>query len=143
MSLNENINRAAREWRAANRERDRENRLRHDNAHPESRLLANAKNRSAAKGWDFDLTKEWAISKLAKGRCEVTGIPFDFARGTTNEHNPFRPSIDRRDTSLGYTQANCQMVVGIYNQAKGTWSHNDVLRLAKALMEGQMPEVIE
>lgn len=138
MNLNDSINMAAREWRAANRERDRENRLRHDNAHPESRLLSNAKNRAAIKGWDFDLTVEWAQAKLATGLCEVTGIPFDFARGSTTQHNPFRPSIDRKDTSLGYTRDNCQMVVGIYNQAKGTWSHEDVLKLARALIEKEV-----
>jgi len=140
MSVNDSINKAAREWRAANPERDRENRLRHDNAHPESRMLANAKNRAASKGWDFDLTPTWAQEKLRAGICEITGIPFDFNRGTVNAHNPFRPSIDRRDTALGYTQNNCQMVVVAYNQAKGTWSHEDVLRLAQALVN---KEVIE
>lgn len=103
-------------------------------------MLANAKNRAASKGWDFDLTPAWAQEKLQKGICEVTGIPFNFERGTVNAHNPFRPSIDRRDTSLGYTQDNCQMVVVAYNQAKGTWSHEDVLKLAKALVD---KEVIE
>ena len=140
MSANDSINRAAREWRAANPERDKANRRAHDLRHPESRMLANAKNRATSKGWNFDLTPAWAQEKLQKGICEVTGIPFDFERGTVNAHNPFRPSIDRRDTSLGYTQDNCQMVVVAYNQAKGTWSHEDVLKLARALID---KEVIE
>jgi hypothetical protein len=92
---------------------------------------------------EFDLTRAWALEKLEAGVCEVTGIPFvleadsrysDETKDGKSTH-PFAPSIDRIDCMRGYTKKNCQMVVWIYNRAKGEDSHEDVISLAKALVE--------
>lgn len=82
---------------------------------------------------------EWVEEHITPGTCEVSGIPFDFTpdgRGTGYK-NSFGPSLDRTDSRLGYTQDNTKIVVWAYNGAKGTGTHEDVLRLAKALCNVQ------
>jgi hypothetical protein len=95
-----------------------------------SRLLADAKHRYPEH---FDLTLEWLSERIAKGYCEVTGISFD-TKGHGAPARPFTPSLDRIDPSKPYTQSNTQVVVWIYNRAKGVHSHNDVVTMAKALI---------
>lgn len=98
------------------------------------RLCACAMQRSKENAskykFECDLTPEWIESKIKKGRCEVTNIPFVLTRG----HHPFAPSMDRIDSSKGYTMDNIQIVVLIYNTAKRQFCHDDVMLLAKALV---------
>ena len=84
------------------------------------------------------LTKEWIIQRLTNGFCEVTGLPFVLdANANTSSSNmkPFSPSVDRKDSNLGYTKENSQLVVWIYNTAKNSFTHEDVLVLAEALLK--------
>ena len=97
------------------------------------RLYSVAKQRfdSTKKYTDFDLTVEWIEKKLEKGECEVSGIKFVFlGKGS----HPFSPSIDRIDSSKGYTKENTHLVVWIYNSAKKQFKHEDVIKLDKALI---------
>jgi len=98
-------------------------------------LLHGARTRAAVKGLPCTLTHEWIASRLALGSCEVTGIPFNFSRDGRGSgfKNPFIPSLDQILPNLGYTPENTQIVVWSYNAAKGAGSHEDVLKLAKAL----------
>ncbi len=82
-------------------------------------------------GVEFDLTPDWIAARLEAGRCEVTGLAFEMRGGLAR--NSLTPSIDRKIARLGYTQANCQMVVWIYNCAKGVGTHDDVMTLVRAL----------
>jgi hypothetical protein len=88
---------------------------------------------------EFDLTRAWILEKLEAGVCEITGIPF-ILEATEEDRkgkftHPFSPSVDRIDSLRGYTKDNCQVVVWIYNRAKGEDDHEDILKLAKALVE--------
>lgn len=103
--------------------------------HRAGRLLTWSRSRAARKGLAFDLDREWLEVRLAAGICEVTGLPFDFSPVGNLHCRPFSPSLDRRDSRQGYTKENCQIVVWIYNMAKGEWTHGDVVRLAAALLE--------
>lgn len=70
------------------------------------------------------------------GVCEVTGIPFDLdPPGENSFRSRFTPSIDRIDPRLGYVTSNVQFVVDAYNSAKGQGTHDEVLRLARAIVE--------
>lgn len=62
----------------------------------------------------------------------MTGLNFD--QNWFGPRRAFTPSLDRKDPALGYTEENSQMVVWIYNAAKGTGTHADVLALAAALV---------
>lgn len=97
-------------------------------------LVCDAKNRAKKKGVCFALTAADIEAKIAAGVCAVTGLPLDLA-STPRERSPFVPSLDRIDPSIGYTPQNVQVVVWIYNAAKGDWSHDAVLKLARALVK--------
>lgn len=99
-----------------------------------SHLLSNAKRRAKAKGIPFNLTKEWMAEQLRSGECPRTGCEFDYdPMPKAGEHNPFAPSIDRIDSSKGYTMDNTQIVIWGYNTAKHTWSDETTVRIAQAI----------
>lgn len=92
--------------------------------------LNSLKGRAKEKGFDFDLTEEWLAAKIATEFCEATGLRFE---GAGND--PFGLTIDRRDNSKGYTMANCWATCWIYNRCKSNGTHDDVMRLARALVQ--------
>jgi hypothetical protein len=97
-------------------------------------LWTSSKKRADERGWEFDLTPEWIEAKLLAGVCEATGLPLELTGETTKHFRPWTPSLDRTDCTRGYTKDNVKVVCWMYNQAKGVSSHNDVIRLAKALI---------
>lgn len=109
------------------------------------RTLSSAKKRAKEKGFECDLTVEWIEEKLKAGVCEVTGLEFDVSGDERRERsrNPRMPSLDRIDSSKGYTKDNVQVVIWIYNQAKGEWRHDEFMMLVKALAKPLFKEAIE
>ncbi len=94
-------------------------------------LFKNARARARKRGIPFEITSDWIKEKLSIGRCEVTGIPF------ADYHSPWSPSLDQIIPGHGYTKENTQLVVYAYNMAKNRFSHDDVMLLAKALINGK------
>jgi hypothetical protein len=92
--------------------------------------LDHYKKRAAKKGLEFNLTIEWLIEKLKDGKCEATGIPFKLKPNNTTS-NPYYPSIDRIDSSKGYTKDNCQLVITAFNNLKSDNDMELVLQFAK------------
>jgi hypothetical protein len=95
-------------------------------ATPEGRatlLLNKCRQRAREKKFSFGLTKEWVAEKIKTGRCEVSGIPFVLNGG--NKHK-YAPSLDRADSSKGYTVDNVRVVVWMFNQAKSTYSDDEM-----------------
>lgn len=94
------------------------------------------------RGLEFDLPLSWYKEKLAIGVCEKTRLPFvlkpeesSFTVVSKNQtRNPFAPSVERIDSSKGYTIDNCIMVVCIYNFAKGTFSEEALSLFCKAYL---------
>lgn len=96
-------------------------------------LYWNAKRRAQDDGLEFNLTKEWILEAVVRGQCQVTGLMFDLSNG----RKPWAPSLDKRDPDGGYTMDNVQVVVWMYNACKWTFSHDDVLTMARALLAGE------
>jgi len=100
-----------------------------------SKLLYHAQYRARRDGLECSLTREWVLRELERGTCAATGIPFDLKGGYGSKvMNRHAPSIDRIDPAKGYTPDNCQIVVYQYNAAKGGWSAEGVLVIARALV---------
>jgi hypothetical protein len=99
-------NRATRAWAAANPGKMTRLRVRYRCADPARALFFDARTRARARGLAFDLTQEWFAEKLRSGTCELTGLPFDYGK-----HSLRRPSPDRCDNNVGYTQENCRIVL--------------------------------
>jgi hypothetical protein len=86
-------------------------------------LWANAMKRATRLGIGFDLTREWTENAV-ESFCSNNHHSFD-------TRDPFKPSLDRADSSLGYTQANTKVVWMIENYAKNTFTDDDVLRFCR------------
>lgn len=85
---------------------------------------------------DFDMDVDWIEEKLMKGCCEITGIPFDFQPHPVYEKNPFSPSIDRRDSTKGYTKDNTRIVIWQVNLMRGEMKDEEVLDVCIRVVEG-------
>lgn len=88
-------------------------------------IYQGAKQRATKKGLDFDLEVEWILAKLETGVCELSGMPFNFGYETSRQNpgkkNPHSPSIDRVDSTKGYTKDNCRIVLWAVNTAMSHW----------------------
>lgn len=91
-------------------------------------LIRNAHTRSRAKGFEFNLTPDWAKARFT-GKCELTGIPFQVYVNRRGP-GPFVCSIDRIDQSKGYTQDNCRFILFCVNVMRGTMSDEDMILVA-------------
>lgn len=99
-------------------------------------LVFFAAKRAKANGVEFSLTWEPIAKAIELGVCTVTKLPFDMAPGSGKHHaNPWAPSLDRKDSSKGYTPGNVQVVCAAYNYAKSEWSADVLLRLARAIVD--------
>lgn len=96
-------------------------------------VFRNAKKRAARAGLDYSLTPEdvQALWERCGGRCEVTGIEFEFeAMDGKYVRRPFAPSADRIDNAKGYVLGNVQLVCVIVNYAMNTWGEHALMRVA-------------
>jgi hypothetical protein len=81
----------------------------------------------------FDLDVDWLERRLAAGRCELTGIPFNMSVAG-RRRNAFTPSIDRIVAGGGYTKSNCRVVIYALNAAMNDWGLDVVYQVAEALL---------
>lgn len=98
-------------------------------------LVNRAKLRAAKSGLPHTITAKWVLERLLRGKCEVTGIPFELNFiGNDKEVHPWTPSLDQIDPGKGYTPDNVQVVTYMYNMAKAQFGPDELLRLAKAIL---------
>jgi len=86
------------------------------------KLLQSAAMRSKKRGEPMTLTLEWVQEKMAHGYCEVSGIRFDTSGSKMAD--PYAPSIDRIDSSKGYSPDNCRMILWALNAAFSHWGES-------------------
>lgn len=83
----------------------------------------------------FSLEVDWIEARLSKC-CELTGLLFDFdGGGDTAGHGPYSPSLDRIDSSKGYTPENTRVVCFGINALLGKWGDVPAEILARAYVE--------
>ena len=97
-------------------------------------LHSGAKHRARSQGREFDLTKDWVTERIEAGVCEITGIPFKWEQGTLHVRNPYAPSIDRIDSSEGYTADNCRLILWGLNIGFSTWGEKEYEIMARAYL---------
>lgn len=95
--------------------------------------VAKAKARANRKGMTFDLDSAWAIELVRKNchRCPLSGIPFLHKIEAGSFMNPFTPSIDRVDNSLGYTKENCRVIIFALNAMISDWGEKIMHMVAR------------
>lgn len=115
-------------WRERNKEKTRlcmkesYHRRKSDPLNIQKFLLKNAKARAIQKGIEFNLTLEDIVLPLV---CPIMNIPFN-----RNEKR-YTYSIDRIDSSKGYTKDNIQIISLIANQMKWDSTKEERLKFAK------------
>jgi hypothetical protein len=67
----------------------------------------------------------------SNGRCEVTGIAFDYEQ-RIGYFRPYAPSIDRIDPERGYTYDNCMLTCVAMNMARNEFPMHVFDRIARA-----------
>jgi hypothetical protein len=94
--------------------------------------LTKCRYRSRLKDRDCTLTRNDIAYELSKsgGRCAVTGIPFDPKALPGKKFRPYMHSIDRIDSSQGYTPDNIRFVCAAVNNAMMHWGEAMFAELA-------------
>lgn len=101
-----------REWQIKNKEKALASRekYRRSKRGIVTTMLCNArKQRRACDISAADIFRIWPLDD----RCPVLGVPFGFA-----PRHPYRPSLDRFDSSLGYTKDNISVISWRANKLK-------------------------
>ena len=62
-----------------------------------------------------------SLLRRSRGRCMVTGIPFRFDTVGDSKRKPYSYSLDRIDSSKGYSEDNCRVVCYAVNLAMLSW----------------------
>ncbi len=138
-------NKVGRKWYSKNTERAADNIERSFHKYYGSvkghvtHMLNNATQRARKLGVKCTLTREWIRSKLENGYCEATGIKFKFLSQSGKGHvlNSFSPSMDRIERKGDYSPENVQIVVWIYNRAKGAFPEADLIEMCHAVVARQ------
>lgn len=98
-------------------------------------LLVKIKTGAKRRSIHFDISIE-EINKLvdkSKGKCSLTGIPFDLSKDPKYRLRLWAPSIDRIDSSKGYTADNIRLVVASVNIALSDFGEDVLIRIAKGI----------
>lgn len=99
-----------------------------------SSLIHSCKSRALKKGLSVEIDINWVEERLKAGVCEITGVPFVFIRGAKKK-DPFSPSIDRIDNSLGYTKKNSRVVLWAVNAAIADFGISIYMDVAKLVIK--------
>jgi len=106
--------------------------------HPARAMLSSARARAKYRGQSFSLKLEDFAEELAAMTCSVTGVELHWEEGVgRGNSNPWRPSLDRIDSSKGYTPENTRVVCWAYNMACGHWDDEVIAKWAKGLVSKQ------
>jgi hypothetical protein len=105
-----------------------------------TQLLHNAMNRAKKSKVAFSISREWVESRIEKGVCDLTRIPFDLEPGGRGNYSarPFVPSIDRLKPGGNYSEVNCRLICYAVNVALSDWGESVLLKIALAIVK-QIP----
>jgi hypothetical protein len=91
--------------------------------------IGNARRRAKAAGFVCSITKTWLVAH-APAHCALLEVPLDYQATTSTATSA---SVDRRDSTLGYTPDNCRIISFKANRIKSNASVFEIALLAKNL----------
>ena len=104
-----------------------------------SKLLSGAKSSARKRAFTFELSSPAILERLYEkqdGRCDVSGIKFNLDRfPSALVKHPFAPSIDRKVSSLGYSESNVRLVCVLANFAMNEWGEEPFITVARGVVE--------
>lgn len=93
-------------------------------------------SRARIKGLECTLSKADILRILQPMQCEMTGIELSWEWEGPG-HNPWRPSLDRKNNALGYTEGNVRLVCWAFNKARSDWPDEIFDRAAREYVKRQ------
>ena len=113
---------------------------------PASYAITRCRQTALKKGLDFDLDqhKDELVTRINFGFCEITGFPLVLTGPVSrNSKRPDAVSIDRIDTSKGYTIGNVRVVCLAVNLALNVWGEERLLPILSAWVSRTKEEIHE
>jgi hypothetical protein len=93
--------------------------------------VSKQKCESKRRGLEWGLIDDKVIEKIAKSKtCALSGRPFKF-----EINNIDQPSIDRKNSNIGYTSRNIQIVTSTINRAKSTLTDKQFIEMCCCVAE--------
>ena len=108
---------ASRRWKKANLAR---------------KLLHQCRASAKYRGHECLLTEAELSAMLKPMACEATGLPLLLEWKGPSGSNPWAPSVDRLDNSLGYVPGNVRIVCWAFNNMRGDFPDEVVETLVRA-----------
>lgn len=134
----EKVRAYSQEWRAANPEKalavNRKNTERWRKEKPASVILNNCRKNARVRGHECTITAADVEALLEPMTCSVTGLPLSWEYDGASRANPWAPSLDRIDGSLGYVPGNVRAVCWAFNQMRGDFPDEVLATLAEAFI---------
>ena len=105
-------------------------------------LLSGAKKRAKNEGLEFSLSMEWLLQQNLDS-CPILKQPFHWKDSMEKgfSRHPFAPSIDRIDSSKGYTPDNCWIISLRMNIIKNDSTYRELFTLANAVAKELMTRI--
>lgn len=106
-----------------------------------SRIYKKAQYNAAQRGLPFDLSMEemMQVGENSRWRCALTKIAFSLDKKDGCKFRPFAPSLDRIDSSKGYSLDNCRLVCFAVNAAMNEWGEEVFRVIAASYCERRLP----
>lgn len=100
-------------------------------------LLTRVKKGAKKRNIPFDISVDEIKNILDKsgGKCSLTGITFDLVKDDRYRIRLWAPSIDRIDSSKGYTADNIRLVVASVNIALNDFGEEVLERIVKGIAQ--------
>lgn len=96
------------------------------------------KRSAKIRNFDFDISIKyaWELYEKQNGKCALTGLDIPFGENTTDKNDA---SLDRIDSSLGYTKDNIQWVHKDINIMKMDMNQEEFIKMCKLVCEKFKP----
>ena len=99
------------------------------------RVLDAAKQRARKRGREFTITVDDIMPQIEAGVCSMSGLHFSYKSLGPGKRNPYAPSIDRIDSSGGYTPDNIRVVCFAINMMMADFGAGVFENVAKAYLK--------
>jgi len=103
------------------------------------------KARERKHKYDIDVEYLKVLWEIQDGRCALSGLKMVLPKNASvwekDKGNPWKPSLDRTDPSVGYMKGNVRFVCNIGNLCKNIWPDDTVYHFCKEVAKNMAKPV--